>query len=56
MTKIDSELLEMLVCPLCGGDLDYNQESQELICYSSKLAYKIQDGIPIMLVEEARKL
>ncbi len=49
------ELLEILVCPVCKGDLIYDEKNQELICYESKLAYKVIDGIPIMLVDEARK-
>ena len=55
MRKIDDELLKILVCPLCKSELEYDQKNQELICNKSKLAYQIQDGIPIMLIEEARK-
>jgi len=54
--KIPQKLLDILVCPLSKEKLIYDEENQELICYKSKLAYKIKDGIPIMLVEEARKL
>lgn len=54
--KISPELLEILVCPLSEGELIYDEENQELICYESKLAYKIKDGIPIMLNDEARKI
>jgi uncharacterized protein YbaR (Trm112 family) len=50
------ELLEILVCPSCKGDLSYDEKNQELICFKSKLGYKINDGIPIMLIDEARKL
>ena len=56
MKKIDDELLQILVCPLCKGGLQYDQTNQELICHNSKLAYQIKDGIPIMLVEDARAL
>jgi len=56
MRKIDDELLKILVCPLCKSELEYDQKNQELICNKSKLAYQIQDGIPIMLIEEARKI
>ncbi len=56
LQKISPELLAMLVCPLCKGDLTYDEKNQELICYESKLAYKIIDGIPVMLPDEARKL
>ena len=54
--NIDPKLLEILVCPLTKGQLEYDAEHQELISRSAKLAYPIRDGIPIMLPEEARKL
>jgi uncharacterized protein len=54
--SIDPKLLEILVCPLTKGQLEYDAEQQELISRSAKLAYPIRDGIPIMLPEEARKL
>ena len=53
---IDRKLLEILVCPLTKGPLEYDAEKQELISRSAKLAYPIRDGIPIMLPEEARRL
>ena len=53
---VDPKLLEILVCPLSKGPLDYDAERQELISRQAKLAYPIRDGIPIMLAEEARKL
>lgn len=56
MQQVDPKLLEILVCPLTRGPLDYDAEAQELISRQAKLAYPIRDGIPIMLVEEARKL
>jgi len=55
-SKLDSKLLEILVCPLTKGPLEYDRDKQELISRSAKLAYPIRDGIPIMLPEEARKL
>jgi len=55
-TRIDPKLLEILVCPLTKGRLDYNAERQELVSRQAKLAYPIRDGIPIMLPEEARPL
>jgi uncharacterized protein YbaR (Trm112 family) len=55
-TRIDPKLLEILVCPLTKGPLDYDAERQELISRQAKLAYPIRDGIPIMLPEEARPL
>jgi uncharacterized protein len=56
MTSVDPKLLEILVCPLTKATLRYDREKQELISDKAKLAYPIRDGIPIMLVEEARKL
>jgi uncharacterized protein YbaR (Trm112 family) len=53
---IDRKLLEILVCPVTKGPLEYDRERQELISRSAKLAYPIRDGIPIMLPDEARKL
>lgn len=54
--SVDPKLLEILVCPLTKGPLEYDAERQELISRSAKLAYPIRDGIPIMLPEEARRL
>jgi uncharacterized protein YbaR (Trm112 family) len=48
--------LEILVCPVTKGPLRYNAEKQELISEKAGLAYPIRDGIPIMLIDEARKL
>ena len=53
---MDSKLLEILVCPLCKSPLVYKKSAQELICKADRLAYKIDDDIPVMLVDEARKL
>jgi uncharacterized protein len=53
---VDPKLLEILVCPLTKGRLEYDADKQELISRSAKLAYPIRDGIPIMLPEEARRL
>jgi uncharacterized protein YbaR (Trm112 family) len=54
--KVDPKLLEILVCPVTKGPLEYDRAKQELISRAAKLAYPIRDGIPIMLQEEARKL
>lgn len=54
--NVDPKLLEILVCPLTKGTLEYDAEKQELISRSAKLAYPIRDGIPIMLPEEARRI
>ena len=53
---VDPRLLEILVCPLTKGPLRYDAERQELVSEKAKLAYPIRDGIPIMLVDEARRL
>ncbi len=53
---LSPKLLEMLVCPLTKGPLKYDPDAQELISEKAKLAYPIRDGVPIMLVEEARKI
>jgi len=53
---IDPKLLEILVCPMTKGPLRYDEAAQELISDQAGLAYPIRDGIPIMLVDEARKL
>lgn len=53
---MDKKLLEILVCPVCKGPLDYRPEQQELRCPRCRLAYPIQDGIPVMLESEARPL
>lgn len=56
MSIFDKTLLDLLVCPLTKGALQYNEEKQELISQEAKLAYPIREGIPVMLVEEARTL
>ena len=53
---IDKTLLDILVCPICKGNLAYRQDSQELVCFADKLAFRIEDDIPIMIPEEARNL
>lgn len=53
---MDTKLLEILVCPLCKGSLQHKKAEQELICKPCRLAFQIQDGIPVMLEDEARKL
>ncbi len=53
---MQKQLLDILVCPVTKGPLKYDQERQELISTSAKLAYPIRDGIPVMLEDEARSL
>ena len=54
--EVDPKLLDLLVCPLTKGPLRYDRRRQELISEQAGLAYAIRDGIPIMLVDEARHL
>lgn len=54
--EIDPRLLEVLVCPVTHGPLDYDRGRAELISKQARLAYPIRDGVPIMLPEEAREL
>lgn len=53
---MDIKLLELLVCPVTKGPLDYDREKHELISRSARLAYPVRDGIPVMLEAEARTL
>lgn len=53
---MDTRLLELLVCPVTKGPLEYDRDKQELISRSARLAYPIRDGIPILLENEARPL
>ena len=54
--KVDPKLLEILVCPLTKGPLRYDQDANELVSEQAGLAFPIRDGIPIMLIDEARSL
>lgn len=56
LAKVDPKLLELLVCPLGKSRLSFNRETNELISEKAHLAYPIRDGIPIMLISEARKI
>ena len=51
---MDPKLLELLVCPVTKGSLDYDRDRQELLSRSARLAYPIHDGIPVLLEEQAR--
>jgi len=53
---MDPKLLEILACPVCKGTLIYDKKSDELLCRLDKLAYPIREGIPVMLVDQARKI
>ena len=54
--NVDPKLLEILVCPVAKEPLEYDQKNQELISRKAGLAFPIRDGIPIMLIDEARSL
>ena len=52
--SLSPELLEILVCPKCKGDLEHRPEPAEaLVCHACRLVYKVEDGIPVMLIDEA---
>ena len=53
---MNDDLLKILACPKSGGKLEYDKTKNELLCKESGLAYPIRDGVPIMLVESARKV
>jgi len=53
---IHPELLEILACPKCKGDIQLNASQDSLICDRCRLVYEIRDGIPIMLIDEAKPL
>ncbi|MBH87752.1 MAG: hypothetical protein CMJ12_01175 [Pelagibacterales bacterium] len=54
--KIDKNILNLLVCPITKGPLKYDIDKSELISEKAKLAFPIEDGIPIMLIDKARRL
>jgi len=53
---LNSQLAEVLVCPICQGKLKIDKEAQELLCTFDGLAFSIRDGVPVMLEHEARKM
>ncbi len=53
---MDKNLLEILACPVCKGELLYDQAEQELICKFDRVAYPVMDGIPVMLTSRSRRL
>ncbi|MGR6432860.1 Trm112 family protein [Rhizobium sp. PAMB 3182] len=56
LSNVDPKLLELLVCPLTKGRLTFDRKANELISEKARLAYPVRDGIPIMLVSEARTI
>ncbi len=53
---IAAELKEILACPKCKGELEFHEDEQKIICRACKLVYRIEDDIPVMLVDEAKPL
>ena len=53
---IEPWLLELLVCPKCKGELRYEQDPESLVCEADRLRYEVRDGIPILLIDEAKPL
>ena len=53
---INKELLDILACPKCKGPVEFTEEKDGLVCNSCRLLYEIRDNIPIMLIDEAKKL
>jgi uncharacterized protein YbaR (Trm112 family) len=54
--SLSPDLLALLVCPKCKGELDYQEADQRLVCPTCRLAYPVRDDIPVMLVDEATPL
>ena len=53
---LDPKMLQLLVCPQTKGPLEYDEEAQELVSKKAKLAYPVRDGVPILLISEARTI
>jgi len=52
---VDKDLLDILICPSCGGDVEYRQAEEVIVCLKCGLRYPVKDDIPVMLIEEAEK-
>lgn len=52
---VDKELLDILICPSCRGDIEYRQEQEVIVCLKCGLRYPVRDGIPVMLIDEAER-
>ena len=51
--SLDPKLLQILICPKCRGDIEYSEEASEVRCPACRLAYRVEDDIPVMLTDEA---
>jgi uncharacterized protein YbaR (Trm112 family) len=56
MATLAPELKDVLACPKCKGELEFHEDRDEIVCRACRLVYRIDDGIPVMLIEEARAL
>jgi uncharacterized protein YbaR (Trm112 family) len=54
--NLSKDLLEILACPKCKGDLEYQEKDSQIVCRACRLAYPIRNDIPVMLIEEAKPL
>jgi uncharacterized protein YbaR (Trm112 family) len=52
---LSDDMLKILACPKCKGELEYDSEKQQLTCNGCRLIYRVEDDIPIMLIDEAEK-
>ena len=52
---VDKDLLDILICPSCGGDVQYRQDEEVIVCQKCGLRYPVREDIPVMLIEEAEK-
>jgi uncharacterized protein YbaR (Trm112 family) len=52
--SLPDDLLAILACPKCRGDLEYRRTPEELICHACGLAFRVEEGIPVLLIDEAR--
>lgn len=52
---LDKELLEILVCPSCHGEVEYREAEERIVCLGCGLRYPVRDGIPVMLIDEAER-
>jgi uncharacterized protein len=52
---VDKELLEILICPNCRGDVEYRPEEEVIVCTKCRFRYPVRDDIPVMLIEEAER-
>lgn len=53
---IPDELKEILVCPKCKGELDFRESANDIVCHACKLVYRVEDDIPVMVIDEAKAL